>query len=543
MAFTPRTETYVNVSSLTTPFDITVTKPTGTADGDILFCWIGFNDAPIDSVPSGWTLLGQYIVNADKYALYYKIASGEPASWVWSFEYSAKVRAVCSCYTGGNFNPASPIDIVSNTGYRINDAYVIAASMNVAAANSPLVFWAGVYHIAAKTFTKPSVPTTGWVEDDDAGSTTPDFWTEVCSMIWGGSGATGNMSATCSASVGAKHAFAVALKPAAANEFVYSGNVPMTALPGYTSILDRVYSGAMSLLAVPSYQSALDRVYAGSVSLSALPASLTGMEKGYEGSVAMMLSPSYVAALERAYQGAVDMALSPSYLSVLERAYQGQVGLSLLPAYALMVDRLYGGDVPLGILPGYQASMEKGYEGSIPVALSPSYSSILDRLYASQLAMTVMPSALYSLEGMTEFAYLGSLFLGLLPAHVLVMDRLYSGDMPFGLLPGYESALEKGYEGAVALGLAPSHSLAVDRVYGGDVGLSFLPAYMAALEKAYEGSVQIAITPAAIYFLEQVLEHIYVGNVILFITPSHMAEFHGLLRWMYDWEDGRRHDG
>ena len=218
MTFSPRTETYVNVSSLSSPYNIIVTKPTGTVDGDILFCWIGWyktSAVTIDSVPSGWNLLGEYLTNSDKYALYYKVASGEPASWVWSFTTTTKVRAVCSCYTGGDFDPVNPIDVVSNTAYRTSDAICRAASMTVTSPNSPLVFWGGVYSTSSKTFMKPSVPTSDWVEDDDAGSTTPDFWTEVCSMSWSGSGASGDMSATISASLTTKHAFAVALKPVA----------------------------------------------------------------------------------------------------------------------------------------------------------------------------------------------------------------------------------------------------------------------------------------------------------------------------------------
>lgn len=219
MAFTARTETYVDFASLTTPFDITVTKPAGTVDGDILFCWLGWRNISgytIDSVPAGWTLLGDYTADADKYALYYKIAASEPGSWIWSFTGSGRVRAVCSCYTGGNFDPADPIDVVSNTPYRVGDTACIAASMAVAAANSPLVFWGGAYHDTSPvTFTKPSVPTLDWIEDDDAGSTTSDFWTQVCSMIWSGSGATGDMSATLSTTRLYKHAFAVALVPLA----------------------------------------------------------------------------------------------------------------------------------------------------------------------------------------------------------------------------------------------------------------------------------------------------------------------------------------
>lgn len=224
MAFTARTETYVNLALLSDPFNITVTKPTDTADEDILFCWIGwYKTIPctIDSVPNGWTELGNFTAQQDKYALYYKIAASEPNTWTWSFSATCAVRAVCSCYTGGDFNPTDPIDVVSNTAYRTYDANCIAASMTVAAINSPLVFWAGRATSVERTYTKPSVPTDDWIEDDDAGSTTSAFWTEVCSMIWSGSGATGAMSATMSTSGEAKHAFAVALNPAGAVAGIY----------------------------------------------------------------------------------------------------------------------------------------------------------------------------------------------------------------------------------------------------------------------------------------------------------------------------------
>jgi hypothetical protein len=218
MAFTPRTETYFNASSLSSPYNATVNKPSGTAEGDILFAIVCAyaTGITIDSVPSGWNWLeSNGSGTSDRYWLYYKIAgASEPSSYTWSLTATAKVRIVCSCYTAGDFNPSDPIDVVSNTDYRTNDSIVRAASMNVASTNSPLVFFASVCSTATKTLTKPSVPTTDWVEDDDAGSTDSDFWNEICSMIWTGSGATGTMDATCSASLTTKHAFVVALNPA-----------------------------------------------------------------------------------------------------------------------------------------------------------------------------------------------------------------------------------------------------------------------------------------------------------------------------------------
>jgi len=225
MAFTARTETYFDADSLSSPYDAAVDKPSGTSEGDILFCLIGIRYETVDSVPSGWNLLASNTGNSDKYYLYYKIAgASEPSSYTWSFTGSDQIRMVCSCYTSGDFDASDPIDVVSSTEYRSYNDTLRAASMSVTADNSPLVFLGGVYNASTSvTFTKPSAPTSDWVEDDDAGSSGSDFWMTVCSMIWTGSGATGDMDAGMSGSTLAKHAFAVALNPTSAAHYERSG--------------------------------------------------------------------------------------------------------------------------------------------------------------------------------------------------------------------------------------------------------------------------------------------------------------------------------
>ena len=219
MTFTARTETYVNVSSLTTPFNFTLNKPAGTVDGDILFtflCIRATTPPTVDSVPAGWNLIATRLVSTYyRFYLYYKVASGEGASWTWSMTATCKLRAVCSCYTSGDFKASDPIDVFSNTQYITSNTILRAASMNVTAANSPLLFFGAVYHTADENLTKPSVPTSDWVQNDEGWNTTSDYAWIVCSMVWTGSGATGNMDATISASDAQKHAFAVALKPSA----------------------------------------------------------------------------------------------------------------------------------------------------------------------------------------------------------------------------------------------------------------------------------------------------------------------------------------
>jgi hypothetical protein len=249
MAFTARTEEYFNAPSLTTPFDATVNKPSGTVEGDILFALISSQTAGganIDSAPSGWTKLGDNTDNNDRYALYYKIAGpSEPPSYTWSFSGSCKARIVCSCYTGGDFNASDPIDVVSNTPYRTSDSSVQAASMSVATINSPLAFFASVYATVARTFTKPSNPTNDWVEDDDTYHADPDFSVEVCSMIWSGSGATGNMAATIVGNYSTKHAFAVALKPAGGT--THYGSATMAGTGSLAAIAHVTHKGSATM--------------------------------------------------------------------------------------------------------------------------------------------------------------------------------------------------------------------------------------------------------------------------------------------------------
>lgn len=212
MEFTARTETYAYAEALSAPYYLSIDKPVGTANGDILFCKISSIFIIPDSVPDGWTLLGSMLDYGDKHFLYYKIAYNEPAFWTWGFSGSNRVRMVCSCYYG-DFDPTNPIDVVSNTAYRVGDNIVRAASMNVTARHSPLLFWATIQGNALRTFIKPSVPTNDWIEDDDAGDMDSRWWTEICSMIWAGFGNTGNIDATCSYFATIKHAFAVALNP------------------------------------------------------------------------------------------------------------------------------------------------------------------------------------------------------------------------------------------------------------------------------------------------------------------------------------------
>jgi hypothetical protein len=219
MAFTARTPVAVGGGTAIT--SLLCGKPTGTVEGDIMFALVSYRGAAIgdtiNSIPSGWSTpaLASETSARESSWLYWKVAgASEPADYTWGASAAGRLAIVIVTYTAGDFNASSPIAVVSNTAYKTSDTILRAASMTVTAANSPLLFFGSVYNATTlPSFTKPSVPTTGWVEDYDGGDVTSDFARTVCSYIWTGSGATGIMDDTINATNAVKHAFAVALKP------------------------------------------------------------------------------------------------------------------------------------------------------------------------------------------------------------------------------------------------------------------------------------------------------------------------------------------
>lgn len=205
---------YDNVSSSSG----VVTKPTGTADNDIMFTLIkriGTTDP--NSVPSGWTLVTtrRDLAGGSSFWLYWKLAASEGTDYTWGWAAAARLGITVYTYRGG-FDTADPIDVVSDTAYVTSNTTVRAATMTVTAANSVLLFFGGINQSSSITYTAPTVPAS-MTEDVDQYSDQSRFGRTVASLVWTGSGATGDMDATASGTTVDKHAFAVALNPAAAS--------------------------------------------------------------------------------------------------------------------------------------------------------------------------------------------------------------------------------------------------------------------------------------------------------------------------------------
>lgn len=193
----------------------TTNKPTNTQDWDIMFMIISSPSHYSNSLPSWWISLWQNYISWSStmyIEVLYKIANSEWSSYNIWFPFSSKIRVLITTYRWW-FNSLDPIDIVSNTIYTGSDYIIRGASMDVSDINSSLVFIWFQYYTSTTTFTKPSIPTTDWVENYDWWSTAPDLWNIVCSMIWSWSWATWTMDAASSTPTNVKHWFAIALNP------------------------------------------------------------------------------------------------------------------------------------------------------------------------------------------------------------------------------------------------------------------------------------------------------------------------------------------
>lgn len=93
------TATAMNVSG-TSANSVTVTKPSQTADGDLM---LAVTCGPVGTVtpPAGWTLLGSFTDTTVQSNLYKRIASSEGASYVFGFASSSAVGAFVCSFMGG----------------------------------------------------------------------------------------------------------------------------------------------------------------------------------------------------------------------------------------------------------------------------------------------------------------------------------------------------------------------------------------------------------------------------------------------------------
>lgn len=197
-----------------------VPVPAGTAENDILFALVKYGSSfgPAPTGPgSGWVSIADDTDgnSGSNWSVWWKLAvASEAADYTWTST-SGRTGGIMYAFRDG-FDTADAIDVVSaDANYFTNDTTNRASGITVAAANSPLIFFGMGHGSSALTQTVPTNPTT-FTEHNDSYGANSRFWRQCASVIWSGSGATGNIDSTISSSTIEKVSFAVALNPAAA---------------------------------------------------------------------------------------------------------------------------------------------------------------------------------------------------------------------------------------------------------------------------------------------------------------------------------------
>lgn len=184
---------------------VTVTKPSGAADGDLIVVALTNINNQSYTPPSGWTAVAATSGGIDaSIGVFYKVASSEGASWQFTQGAEGWGAWEAVCYRG--VDTSDPI-VAASTG----DAYVTSNTTISAAAVTTenaddLVLWFGGHYDGGAMATNPS----GFTERVDAGYSDLVF-------VWSGDktfsvGSTGAVTGTLTRTTTGKDARMVVLK-------------------------------------------------------------------------------------------------------------------------------------------------------------------------------------------------------------------------------------------------------------------------------------------------------------------------------------------
>lgn len=150
---------------------VTLTKPSGTADGDLLLVGIGADrgSVTLNTVPSGWTEL-ESNGGSESLAVYYKVASSEGASWDWVFSGNTYCAGI-AIRVIGNFDLGT-YPIVSTTDSTTNNStptYSPGVTPNIASSLLAIFSFSGT---AGSAHTSQAITTNNptWTERIDTAS-------------------------------------------------------------------------------------------------------------------------------------------------------------------------------------------------------------------------------------------------------------------------------------------------------------------------------------------------------------------------------------
>lgn len=239
------------------PTSLTVTKPAGVVDGDVMVAFVVISaDQTITAAPAGWTLLDSKNTGTAtgdcRHACYYKAASGEGASYQWTFAAGADCAAAILAYSGASIT--APINVSGSKLMSGSTVTHVAPSVIPASGNTVTLTAFGVNPVfnGDTTFTTPA-GLTAEAEADPGAGTTNRAVLKVFDLSTPASSATGDQTTTINNSAKGV-AFTVTIAPLAAADITVTVQ-PYRVVPTATGCMlgwadQNGYSGANSLQAM-----------------------------------------------------------------------------------------------------------------------------------------------------------------------------------------------------------------------------------------------------------------------------------------------------
>lgn len=189
-----------------------VLSPTNIQDGDIMIAFVSAgktSGAPpyptAISGPAGWTVLSERVISStQRFAVLWKRALSESGSYTFTQSYaSATMVGAIGVYRGA-VTTGSPIDVLSDTAYVVNDTIVRASS--VIPTTSDGIFVYGGYQWGSTTLTAP----TG-MNSRESISGIGNGRINMSDLLYSSTSASGDKDGTAGASTSSKHAFMASL--------------------------------------------------------------------------------------------------------------------------------------------------------------------------------------------------------------------------------------------------------------------------------------------------------------------------------------------
>ncbi len=121
---------------------MTISKPSGTAEGDVLVAAMNTNTSLAHSItpPSGWTQVGITASAATRFGVWQKIAGpSEPADYTWTTSGNINSASPGAILRYSPQSPSLPPGIIDASGFGSAQAPAVAPSVSAAATDDTLI--------------------------------------------------------------------------------------------------------------------------------------------------------------------------------------------------------------------------------------------------------------------------------------------------------------------------------------------------------------------------------------------------------------------